>query len=77
VLEAVSILLGQYSGKKNDWASIMKDVLNQELVAKILNYDKDRVPHKALQMLAPLTANDEINPERIAGSLGSACASLA
>ena len=65
VLEAVSILLGQYSGKKNDWASIKK-VLNQDLIVNILNFDKDHVPHKSMQMIAPLTANGEFEHENVA-----------
>ena len=42
----------------------------------ILNFDKDHVPHKTLQMLAPLTANDNIHPEKIA-SQSYACTNLA
>ena len=75
MLEAVSILLGQYSGKKNDWASIRK-ILNQDLVANILNFDKDHVPHKSLQMIAPLTANGEFEYENVA-PVSSACTRIA
>lgn len=62
VLEAVSILLGKYPGKRNDWDKIRKNVINNDLMSNILNFDKDHVPHKTLQMLAPLTANDNIHP---------------
>ena len=64
--------------KKPDyWATAREQLLNNAagLLQKLQNYDKDNIPERLIQAVAPLVQSEDFTPKKIAGA-SQACAAM-